>query len=190
MLTIQEKIELHFEQHFRAIQLCLDNVLINSALILIYSVIDNISWLARESNQTGEYFTKWVDKYLIPNSDLKCSAIDFYAARCGMVHASKAESTLSIKGKAKQIFYSFGKTDVRVLQKAIKAIGQENEVKAIHINNLFDALKLSKNRYFRYLKNNDIQRALFEKEFRKVMGRMDQGIYKSLNKIFENPKKR
>lgn len=75
-------------RHIKAIDLCIENKLRMPALILVYSGIDIFAALNRpiEKNEaTREDFKRWCDRYLLSKNELPCSAIDLYAARCGVV---------------------------------------------------------------------------------------------------------
>lgn len=77
--------------------------------MLLYAQIDIAASLNRpvsKSQVTREDFKNWVNQYLLPNSNLDCSADDLYAARCGLLHTYMAESKASRAGKAKQTFYA------------------------------------------------------------------------------------
>ena len=129
-------------RHVQAIDLCMANNLRMPALILVFSGIDIFSSLDRPSNKeegTRKDFKNWCDKYLLPNANLPCSSTDIYAARCGVVHKSSSESTLSRKQKAVEIVYSWGTQDPEPLQSILKNLGDSTHV--IHIESLVDAFK-------------------------------------------------
>lgn len=77
------------------------------ALCLTYSAID-IAGSLEEGRATKPNFIRWVEKYLIPGSDLPCTAEELYGARCGIVHTHSAESGLSRAGTIRQIYYDWG----------------------------------------------------------------------------------
>lgn len=137
-------IERHFKELEEAIQLTLDAKKQLPTLILIYSSIDILAWLNRPSTHPDVVrsdFISWVDNYLLPDSNLHCSSIDLYAARCGIIHSYAAESKLSREGKAKQIWYTWGKGEVKRLESRIKQAKLDNIAVAVQIEELFNALK-------------------------------------------------
>jgi hypothetical protein len=76
------------------------------ALILLYSGIDALAWASLPSGDvTRSDFCNWVNQYMDPQSSLGCSSEDLYAARCGMLHSSTAESKLSREGRASELWY-------------------------------------------------------------------------------------
>ncbi len=123
-----------------AIKMCFKNRLHLPALILLYSSIDIMSWLNCDKSSkdvTRKDFIDWVNDYLLPDQKIGCSAIDLYAARCGLVHTAMAESNLSRKGDAKGIIYSWGTGSKTKLQKCSDILGYS--LVAIHFDTLFDA---------------------------------------------------
>ncbi len=125
-----------------AIDLCIENKLRMPALILVYSGIDIFAALNRpieKDEGTREDFRKWCDRYLLSKSELPCSAIDLYAARCAVVHSYSSESRLSRNGEAKEIVYSWGNQSPDPLQEVLKSIGHTAYV--IHVETLVDAFK-------------------------------------------------
>jgi hypothetical protein len=188
MLTIELKSQIHFSKIMQAIKLCLENSLLAPALILIYSGIDNIAWCANNSDsiKTREYFTKWVEKFMKPENNLGCSSIDLYNARCGIVHASKAESDHSIKGKAKEIHYCFGNASPEKMTKVVEILGESNKVINIHIQQLYDCYKDSVQKYLSYLElaENITEKERFKKKFVKVLIDLDPIGYDFIDKNF------
>jgi hypothetical protein len=96
-----------FEQIFQAVELNVAARLNMPALILIYSAIDAASWMCAEEpdGSVQKYFTAWVHKYVLQPSRLGCSALDVWAARCGVVHSLSSSSRLTREGKAREIIY-------------------------------------------------------------------------------------
>jgi len=112
------------------------------ALILLYVGIDFVASLDRRDpykDVTRADFMAWVDRYLLPKSDFKCSSIDLYSARCGWVHTYTSKSRFVKTGEAKEIFYVFGLYDKEdQLQKAIK---DPSVTVAVHFTKLFNAFR-------------------------------------------------
>lgn len=90
-----------------AVDLCYREGLFTESLVLLYAGIDALAWLtvASGSDVSGRDFIKWVNTYLLPDSGLQCSAEDIWAARCGLLHSSVAESRKSREGTAREIWY-------------------------------------------------------------------------------------
>ncbi len=96
-----------FKQIMAAADLCITANLNTPALILLYAAIDAASWLCAErpDGPVQKYFVAWVEKYILAAGQMECSALDLWAARCGIVHTLSASSRLSREGKARKIFY-------------------------------------------------------------------------------------
>src|SRR6266436_3571681 len=88
----------------KGVDSCLDNKLIGPALILIYSAIDTSGWLnSNEQFATRKSFIDWTSRYLLSTNRLSCSAVELYAARCGLLHTFTPNSKLSSDKKARRI---------------------------------------------------------------------------------------
>ena len=97
-------IEKHFNDLVSAIQLTFDSKKQLPTLILLYSTIDILAWLNKPSTHPDvakSDFISWVDRFFLQGTNLQCSSVELYAARCGIVHSYTAESKLSREGKAK-----------------------------------------------------------------------------------------
>jgi hypothetical protein len=82
---------------------------------LIYSAIDSFGLLGAPPGvnyATRSTFIDWVDKYVLPHvvaiEGQALTAVDLYAARCGVLHSSTPVSEMGDKGKAREIWYRFG----------------------------------------------------------------------------------
>ncbi len=79
-----------------------------SALILLYSFIDRMSWLSVDGDSSGSDFKMWVESYLLPQGEISCTANDLWAARCALLHTGSVEARDTKKGSARKIHYSTG----------------------------------------------------------------------------------
>ena len=122
---------------------CIEKKLSAPALILIYSGIDTVGWLASsEHYATKASFMKWVDGYLLKGKPLQCTSLELYAARCGLLHTFTPNSELSSLGKARRIYYAWGTASVRDLQRTIDLTNKTGEYVAVHVNDLCEAWRL------------------------------------------------
>jgi hypothetical protein len=127
-------------QVFKGIELCLENNLYFPALSLIYNSIDSFAWIAYgDIGRKG--FVQWVDDFMYTQKKLDPKAIDLYAARCAILHTLTPNSKLSNENKAKVVAYTWGNADVSLGNKAAEIMNDETIV-FVHVNDLFDALKL------------------------------------------------
>lgn len=121
------------------IDFCRKEERILPGLVLVYAGIDimaSLSWPTASKKKQGETFKGWVKKYLQP-ADLGCGDVDLWAARCGLLHAYSAESSLSDKGKARKIYYSWGNAKPEALQKWIDELNKP--AVAVSVDRLFQA---------------------------------------------------
>lgn len=132
----------------RAIDLCIQNKLILPGLILIYSTIDTLGWLDASNPKASvqKRFTTWVNTYLLPMGNIKCTSLELYAARCGLVHTYTPDSDLFGQGKVRRISYAWGNAKVDDLNKAIKAVNSKTDV-AVHVSELYNALDSAVRRF-------------------------------------------
>ena len=101
-----------FQMQLHAIGTCLNADLPEAALALIYSSIDTFGLLAAPpaiQDASGDTFKQWCEKYILPGMQPveggPVNTIDFWAARCGVLHTSAPLSALERAGKAHQIWY-------------------------------------------------------------------------------------
>lgn len=126
------------------IEACIDRKATIPALVLIYTAIDITGWLNGDDPNTKvrDRFTNWVDQYLLSAKPLRCTSIDLYAARCGLVHTFTPDSRLSDQGQARRICYARGNTKSDDLQQTIKRMNKTSEYVAIHVEELYEAWRL------------------------------------------------
>jgi hypothetical protein len=123
------------------IEACIERKAQTASLILIYSAIDITAWLNNDDPdaRVGKRFMAWVDAYILKVAPLPCSAIDLYAARCGLLHTLTPESDLSNAGKARLICYAWGKASGEKLQALTVAARLDSRFAAVHIEALYKA---------------------------------------------------
>lgn len=152
----QQAFETNIEELLIAIEGSLKSQLILPGLLLLYAGIDIMAWLNRpESHKEVERsdFVGWADKYVLPGTELACSAIDLYAARCSLLHSYTAESGLSRRGDAKEIFYARGNGRAGDLQRVIDHGGTRSAV-VVHVEHLFHAFRAGVGRFKESLSND------------------------------------
>lgn len=138
----QELFNKNIKQLLDAIQICIEKELITPSLILIYSAIDIMSWLNSEhpKESVKARFTHWVDRYMLSAKPLKCTAIELYGARCGLVHTFTAESDLSQQGTIRQIIYASGASKASKLSAMITTAKLSNYV-PLQVEELLEAVR-------------------------------------------------
>jgi hypothetical protein len=145
-------------QLIEAVTLCFERKLLNPALVLLYSGIDIAGWLDGDDSETvRDRFTRWADKYVLPVKPLGCTALDLYAARCGVVHAFTSQSDLSLKGLADQIGYAWGTHRADTIQRASTTAGIKGYV-FLQVEDLIEAFTIGVATFVDGLEN-DAERA-------------------------------
>ena len=121
-----------------AIDYCITENLVMPALVLIYTAIDSVSWLASgdASLSVSERFQMWANNWMLEKYSLTCTAEELYAARCGVLHTLTPNSYLSEKKGIRRIAYAWGKGTRDELEESIKLL-DNNELVAVHIDDLF-----------------------------------------------------
>jgi hypothetical protein len=156
----RDTLEKNFFGLLTAIETCFKAKQILPGLILLYAHIDIVASLNRAASKdegTRQDFKDWVNQYLLPGSGLGCSAVDLYAARCGVVHSYMAEARLTHSGDAKQIFYAWGTAEGTKLKARVKKVGLDSKAVAVHVDELLEAFVAGLDRFLEDL-SHDLQR--------------------------------
>jgi hypothetical protein len=173
----------NFVSIFEAIHLCLDNKLILPALMLIYTAIDIVGGLERKKGEgTKASFIRFVDGYLLITKQLECTALELYAARCGILHAAAAESDLYKKGDVRLVIYAWGTAKVEDIKKAGEKIERHDTV-AVHISDLIDAFKIGLAHYLEDVYKDPIRVNVVETNAAKVFSHMPNTIVEEFLKL-------
>ncbi len=140
----------------RSINLLHQNKLLLPAMMMTYSTIDILSSLTctvPATESTGSDFKNWVNRYLLPGSQLCCSADDLWGARCGLIHTYTSNSSLSQKGKIRKIVYLSGVLDEPLRNTTDFVAG---EYLVVVSQDLFNALSTALTRFMADLKTDVI----------------------------------
>ncbi|WP_373003854.1 hypothetical protein [Sulfurimonas sp.] len=143
-----DNFEKDYIQMFDGIDLCLAQNLQFPTLTLIYSAIDSLAWIAYGDKKNS--FTSWVDEYMYKEKKLVVTSLDLYSARCSIIHRLTPDSRLINEKKASTIAYAWGNADIELLEQSI-IYSDYKDLKAIHINDLYESLRLGTLRF----KNSD-----------------------------------
>ena len=173
---MNDKFITNFSQTTKAIQLCIDNNLQIPTLILIYSTIDSLAYIAYEETVKIRY-TKWIEKYMyINNKDL---ANDLYSARCAILHTQTPNSSLSEKKYAKIIAYAWGTGSAEELRDSVQNSNEKN-IRVVHINELFETFKNGLNLFYKEISNSKA----YNNKIRNLYSHMSKDTIKLYNNIF------
>jgi hypothetical protein len=110
-----------------------------ATLILIYAAIDIVASIESKTGSNKPSFIRWADSYLIPAMPIDCTALELYAARCGILHTMTAESDLSRSGQARAIYYGWGDANSDDLNSAIATSGNKDKVVVLNVEQLREA---------------------------------------------------
>jgi hypothetical protein len=130
-------------QVFSTAEVCAERGVQLPALILAYSAIDSMGWMAAEDPKARvrDRFVFWVDKYALPAVPrLSCTSVELYAARCGVLHTLTADSDLTERG-VRRIVYAWGAADLADLERAT-LLADPTKWVAVHISDLTAAVRL------------------------------------------------
>lgn len=156
-----DNFEKDYMQMFVGIDLCLAQNLQFPTLTLIYSVIDSLAWITYGDKKNS--FTSWVDEYMYKGKKLAATSLDLYSARCAILHRLTPDSRLTNEKKASIIAYAWGNDDSELLNQSIIYSNYQN-LKVIHINDLYESLRLGILRFINSdnLKNKDCLKRINE----------------------------
>src|ERR1022692_3660452 len=162
-----------------SIEDCLARHRILPCLTLLYSGIDVVASLDRQSGESSKAsFVRWAERYLLTSRKLPCAAIDLYAARCGVVHTAPcaaidlyaarcgvvhtftAASTLSGKRQVRLVGYAWGTAEAEKLAAAATLL-QRNDC-VIHVRDLIDAFRNGVTAYLEDVEMDSTRRQKFE----------------------------
>lgn len=125
------------------IEACIEKGLPLPAMVLTYSAIEIVGWLASpDESSSRRNFTAWVDAYLLKARPLKCTALDLWGGRCGLVHTLTPYSDWSRRGKARLICLVYGSKRAEDMQEAIELSGIAGRYVAVKVEELYEAWRL------------------------------------------------
>lgn len=154
---------LHIIDLIDSIEDCAKKCRILPCLTLLYSGMDVMASLNAEHGEGNQViFVRWVDNYLLKGQNLGCTALDLYAARCGIVHTFTAHSDLYERGKARKIAYAWGLGTSHDLKRTNEALGH-SEWLSLHIGDLIHAFRCAIAAHLEHIEADAPSKARFEK---------------------------
>jgi hypothetical protein len=125
------------------IELLIDRKLLQPALVIIYSTMDAAAWLDVQGpgDVTRRDFVNWVERYALPGSELPCTGLELYGARCGLLHSLTAVSKLSREGRIRTLGYAWGTASPKDLDETARFL-RRTDIVGVHIGDLRTALKI------------------------------------------------
>lgn len=146
-----------YEDMFEAIDACYSKALQIPCLVLIYTAIDSLGWMAFGDieKSTKNRFLRWADLHLMQHLSSEFSALDLYSARCSILHGLSWESSLSETGQAKYLIYAMGK-NTESAPELSKAFFPAETVACLHIDTLISSLKLAVSDFYEKMKSDPV----------------------------------
>jgi len=137
-----ELLSTYLANTIRALDVLYQEKLYLQSFVIFYSAIDAVGFLDAQLGQkcaTQASFNKWVNSYLLKNSDLAVSAADLYSGRCAFLHTASQESKMSRDNKAKRVNYYAGNRDGELskdFESRINSLGENSDV-AVNIEHIY-----------------------------------------------------
>lgn len=107
---------------------------------------------------------QWINTYLLPYQKLDCSAIDLYAARCGLLHTLSPHSKLTAEHKARKICWAWGTASLQDLKTEIQKTKEEDLYVTVHVNELVTEMSNAVDRFLEELIKNPERLKLAEEK--------------------------
>ena len=147
------------------------------ALVLIYTAIDTVSWIASEDENrlVGESFEAWVDKWMLSKYPLPCTSEELYAARCGILHTLTPNSRLTDKKGVRRIAYATGNANQTDLEESIRLLEYPGLV-AVHVDDIFSSFRHGFEDFIEMLEKDPTIKDLFTQKASKHFATMDMSI--------------
>lgn len=114
------------------------------ALILIYTLMDTFAWACSDKTQGGvrAKFEAWVERWVISQGLLNCTATELYAARCGVLHTLTGYADLTKNPLVRKITYAWGTATTTALAESLSVLGR-TDIVAVHVSDLFEGVRLA-----------------------------------------------
>lgn len=153
-----DEIEKRYDDVLKSIKVCKDKEFKESVLILMYSMIDALSWLnSSEKEITNRNvkldFINFCEKYIIDELSQNIMGEELYNARCAIVHTLSARSKNNKKNSSRYICYSNNDDAVDEGNGLIETL-QEDAV-CVNIIELLAVLVKAKTNFFFDINNDE-----------------------------------
>ena len=159
-----------------SIEDCLAKHRILPCLVLLYTGIDVMASLEPLPGEgTQSTFVRWADRYLLNGRGFPCTALDLFAARCGILHTFTPDSRLYREGKARQIAYAWGTADVNSLEMSKQKLGG-HDFSCVHLRELVDAFRSALVDHLEDVKTHPERNERFEKAAGRWFAHMDPAV--------------
>ncbi|MGL0785735.1 hypothetical protein [Xanthomonas translucens] len=167
-----------YQEMFEAIDACYSKALQIPCLVLIYTTIDSLGWLAYGDMEKSakNRFVHWAATYLMPSLSSEFSALDLYAARCSILHGLSWESNLSQTRQTKHLIYAMGK-NTDTAPELSKAFFSDRTVACLHVEKFISSLRTSFSDFYEQVKGDPIMTARLRRAQGKIFGKIPIDLY-------------
>lgn len=178
---MNERHQRHLLDLVGAMYTCLREKQILPCLMLLYSGIEVVAKMASKPGEsTRSFFTRWVDRYILPQQHFNVTALDLYAARCGVLHSFSPDSGLYQDGKARRISYSWGNAKLEDLEKVATAVSMDGV--CVHLDDLVGAFVSGLAEYFEAIDGDDESSARSEEVRARWFSSIDSTLIEEIAK--------
>lgn len=173
-------------QLIESIEDCFEKRRLLPCLTLLYAGIDIFASLECQPHEGIQAaFVRWADRYLLKAHSLPCTALEIYAARCGIIHTFTADSDLSRKGQVRKIFYAWGTARAEDLQETSNILNRSDCV-AVHIRDIIDAFRCGLADYLDEVAREPERQQIVERRAGLWFVQIDQDIVKKIVEFYKN----
>jgi hypothetical protein len=160
---------------------CLGAGRVLPALILIYTLMDSMSWLASDDlgAPVKKRFTRWVRDWVLKSNPLPCTPLELYAARCAVLHTLTSDSALTSSHKVRRIAYSFATETPSPLQEISDRV-HPGEYIAIRVEDLYESLNAGIVAYLEDTMKHPAKKAAFEARGARHFSELSSGVLDNL----------
>jgi hypothetical protein len=132
-----------------AATICLMHEKVLPGVCLVFIAMDTMAALSRPAGTSHgrRHFVEWVEKYLLLGSGLPCTALEIYAARCGLLHSQSPRSQLSKAGQVRDIWYALGSVTAAEMQAAADQGSRSGRVIVVQLEQLIQAVQVATVRF-------------------------------------------
>ena len=143
---------------------CLEKNLNTPALILIFTTIDTVGWLASGEPvpSNPQRFEAFVNDWMLKNYPLPCTAKELYKARCGLLHTLIPSSGPYDKTGERELIYTWTPIQERDWENKIKLDGKSSVYVATQVRDIWGSLLRGFGAFYESLETNPSQKALFD----------------------------
>ena len=154
----------NYDEVFLAVERCLASDLITPALILIFTAIDSVGWLASSDPvpPVAKRFEAFVDKWMLKNYPLPSTAKELYLARCGLLHNLIPSSGPFDKTGVRELVLLSGSKRQATAEIKLKVDGQSEGFVAVHVGEILVSFRNGFGAFKDSLEINPEQKKLFD----------------------------